>query len=60
MHPNETPATYEQIHRALLAGLLGNVGIEERRRRRSIIGARGIQFADLSRARGCARRSRTG
>jgi ATP-dependent helicase HrpA len=23
---NETPATYEQIHRALLAGLLGNVG----------------------------------
>jgi len=26
---NEAPATYEQIHRALLAGLLGNVGFKD-------------------------------
>jgi ATP-dependent helicase HrpA len=26
MHPNEAPASYEQAHRALLAGLLGNIG----------------------------------
>src|SRR5258708_36056777 len=39
---SETPATYEQVHRALLAGLLGNVGTktEEGNYR----GARGIRF----------------
>ncbi|MBA2689327.1 MAG: ATP-dependent RNA helicase HrpA [Burkholderiales bacterium] len=26
---NEFPATYEQIHRALLAGLIGNVGVKD-------------------------------
>ncbi len=40
---NEQPATYEQIHRALLAGLLGNIGlrIEEEG---NYLGARGIKF----------------
>ena len=27
-HLNGTPATYEQVHRALLTGLLGNVGVK--------------------------------
>ena len=30
---NGAPATYEQIHLAMLAGLLGNIGLQERRRR---------------------------
>jgi ATP-dependent helicase HrpA len=40
---NEKPATYEQIHRALLSGLLGNIGsrMEEEG---NYLGARGIKF----------------
>ena len=43
MHPNETPASYEQIHRALLAGLLGNIGTKSDDGP-EYIGARGIRF----------------
>jgi len=39
---SETPATYPQIHRALLAGLLGNVGM--RTEEGNFLGARGIRF----------------
>src|SRR5438552_14911108 len=39
---SETPATYEQVHRALLAGLLGNVGMKTEEG--SYLGARGIRF----------------
>ncbi len=42
MHPNETPATHEQIHRALLAGLLGNIGFKNEEG--EYLGARGIKF----------------
>jgi ATP-dependent helicase HrpA len=45
---NAAPATYEQIHRALLAGLLGNIGMkaeEESTRDAQYLGARGIRFA---------------
>ncbi|MBX9810900.1 MAG: ATP-dependent RNA helicase HrpA [Burkholderiales bacterium] len=42
MRANETPATYEQIHRALLAGLLGNIGF--RNEEGEYLGARGIKF----------------
>jgi len=40
---SETPAQYEQVHRALLAGLLGNVGT--RNEEGDYDGARGIRFA---------------
>ncbi len=40
---NETPATYEQIHRALLSGLLGNVG-RKNDEGNDYLGARGIRF----------------
>ena len=43
MHPNETPAEYAQIHRALLAGLLGNIGFKTEEG--EYAGARGIKFA---------------
>ncbi|MEW5707793.1 MAG: ATP-dependent RNA helicase HrpA [Pseudomonadota bacterium] len=43
MRPNEAPATYEQIHRALLAGLLGNVGMKGEESG-EYQGARGIKF----------------
>jgi len=39
---SETPATYAQIHRALLAGLLGNVGTKTEEG--NFLGARGIRF----------------
>jgi len=39
---SETPATYAQIHRALLSGLLGNVGM--RTEEGNYLGARGIRF----------------
>jgi len=42
--PNEKPATYEQIHRALLAGLLGNVGTRSEDGSAEYLGARGIRF----------------
>src|SRR5688572_23453205 len=43
MHPNEKEASYEQIHRALLAGLLGNIGTKSDDGP-EYIGARGIRF----------------
>ncbi|MCW5604967.1 MAG: ATP-dependent RNA helicase HrpA, partial [Burkholderiales bacterium] len=42
MRENEIPATYEQIHRALLAGLLGNIGMKNEEG--EYLGARGIRF----------------
>ncbi len=39
---SETPATYQQVHRALLAGLLGNVGMKTEEG--NYLGARGIRF----------------
>ncbi len=47
---NSSPATYEQVHCALLAGLLGNVGMKSAeadpadRREPPFLGARGIKF----------------
>jgi len=40
---NEQPATYEQIHKALLAGLLGNLGLKSEEEGH-YLGARGIRF----------------
>ncbi len=40
---NEKPATYEQLHKALLAGLLGNVGLKSEEEGH-YLGARGIRF----------------
>ena len=42
MHSNETPAGYAEIHRALLAGLLGNIGL--RTEDGDYAGARAIRF----------------
>ncbi|MEO1767417.1 ATP-dependent RNA helicase HrpA [Thiobacter sp. AK1] len=42
MRPNTTPATFEQIHRALLAGLIGNVGVKTEEGHYQ--GARDIKF----------------
>jgi ATP-dependent helicase HrpA len=39
---SETPAAYPQVHRALLAGLLGNVGMKTEEG--NYLGARGIRF----------------
>ncbi|WP_052231639.1 ATP-dependent RNA helicase HrpA [Tepidimonas taiwanensis] len=41
--PNTQPATYEQIHLSLLAGLLGNVGCKHETED-VYVGARGIKF----------------
>ncbi|WP_284454277.1 ATP-dependent RNA helicase HrpA [Cupriavidus campinensis] len=44
---NETEPTFEQVHKALLTGLLGNVGLkldEADGRGREYLGARGIKF----------------
>jgi ATP-dependent helicase HrpA len=43
LRPNETPAGYEEIHRALLAGLLGNIGFKGDESG-EYLGARGIRF----------------
>ncbi len=43
MRPNEAPAGYEEIHRALLAGLLGNIGFKGDETG-EYLGARGIKF----------------
>lgn len=40
---NAAPATYEQIHRALLTGLLGNIGCKSEEKG-DYLGARGIRF----------------
>jgi ATP-dependent helicase HrpA len=42
LHANELPASHEQIHRALLAGLLGNIGFKTEEA--EYLGARGIKF----------------
>lgn len=42
LRENEIPATFEQIHRALLAGLLGNLGFKNDEG--EYLGARGIKF----------------
>jgi len=42
-HPIEQPATYEQIHKALLCGLLGNIGMKSVDSN-EYLGARGIKF----------------
>ena len=59
MHANETPATYEQIHRALLAGLLGNIGFKNEEGD-DYLGARGDQVRDLSRLGAAQGASRSG
>lgn len=44
---NTAPATYEEVHRALLSGLLGNIGskaVESDWRQPPYLGARGIRF----------------
>jgi ATP-dependent helicase HrpA len=41
---NETPAAYDQLHRALLSGLLGNIGSKSDELG-VYLGARGIKFA---------------
>jgi ATP-dependent helicase HrpA len=43
LRENEIPATFEQIHRALLSGLLGNLGFKNDEG--EYLGARGIKFA---------------
>lgn len=43
VRPNEIEADYGQIHRALLTGLLGNIGFKSDNR--EYIGARGIKFS---------------
>ncbi len=43
LRPNEQEAGYDQIHCALLAGLLGNVGFKDGEAE-SYLGARGIRF----------------
>jgi ATP-dependent helicase HrpA len=43
MQPNEDAATHDQIHRALLAGLLGNIGVKSEEGA-EYFGARGIRF----------------
>ena len=42
--PNERPATYDAIHKALLAGLLGNIGLKAEDDPQ-YLGARGIRFS---------------
>ena len=62
---NARPATYEQIHLAMLAGLLGNVGCKSEDED-WYLGARGIKFwrhpgrAPQQEARPLADRCRTG
>ncbi|MGC2048205.1 MAG: ATP-dependent RNA helicase HrpA, partial [Gallionella sp.] len=43
MRENVQPATYEQIHKALLCGLLGNIGMKSVESN-EYLGARGIKF----------------
>jgi ATP-dependent helicase HrpA len=43
MRENVQPATYEQIHKALLCGLLGNIGMKSLESN-EYLGARGIKF----------------
>jgi ATP-dependent helicase HrpA len=41
---NTQPASYEQIHQAMLAGLLGNIGCKVEDESTEYLGARGIKF----------------
>ena len=41
---NTTPASYEQLHLSMLAGLLGNIGCKLEEDRGRYLGARGIKF----------------
>ena len=41
---NDAPATYEQLHMALLTGLLGNIGYKMEDDSGAYLGARGIKF----------------
>ncbi|OON61102.1 ATP-dependent RNA helicase HrpA [Massilia sp. KIM] len=41
---NDAPATYEQLHMALLTGLLGNIGFKSEDEQGVYVGARGIKF----------------
>ncbi len=41
---NTAPASYEQIHQAMLAGLLGNIGCKVEDESTEYLGARGIKF----------------
>ncbi len=41
---NQTEATYEQIHKALLSGLLGNIGLKSEQEAQFYQGARDIRF----------------
>jgi ATP-dependent helicase HrpA len=41
---NESPATYDQLHMALLTGLLGNIGYKMEDDSGAYLGARGIKF----------------
>ncbi|KAF0814277.1 hypothetical protein IGB42_01178 [Andreprevotia sp. IGB-42] len=41
---NETPGTYEQIHKALMAGLLGSLGMKQPEND-EYLGARGLKFS---------------
>lgn len=44
LKPNQVPAGYDEIHRALLAGLLGNIGFKSDKDN-EYQGARGIKFS---------------
>jgi ATP-dependent helicase HrpA len=44
MLPSTQPATYEQIHKALLTGLLGNIGFKSIDKEPYYLGAREIKF----------------
>ncbi|SFP45981.1 ATP-dependent helicase HrpA [Nitrosomonas cryotolerans] len=44
LKPNQVPADYVEIHRALLAGLLGNIGFKTEKES-EYLGARGIKFS---------------
>ncbi len=44
LKPNDIPAGYDEIHRALLSGLLGNIGFKTEKEG-EYLGARGIKFA---------------
>ncbi|MEO7558800.1 MAG: ATP-dependent RNA helicase HrpA, partial [Nitrosospira sp.] len=44
LRPNQIPAGYDEIHRALLAGLLGNIGFKTEEGG-EYLGARGIKFS---------------
>lgn len=44
IHLNQTPATYEQLHKALLTGFLGQIGLRNPEDN-NYLGARGVRFS---------------